>query len=370
MKTHLMGKILVLSLAIMIFFIFGCKDRGAKEAVEAAIPVEVVRARHATLKRYISAMGNILPRQQVVINPKVSGKIEKIYVDEGDFVRRGAPLVQLEKTDFSIALEAAEAALAEATAHLEQAERDYKRFSQLIEKKVISQQRYEEVRTAYELAQARHRSAQAALRNARTQLADTLITAPFSGYVTARFMDPGQRAYTMPPSNILEIMDISQVRLIIDIVERELPHIKIKTPVEVEVDAYPDQNSSGEVDTIYPKLDPVTRTFKVEVVIANKDARLRAGMYARVRILAQRIETLVVPRDAVMRMPATGVDYVFVIKEGKAQQRNVQTGLAEENLVEVRDGVQEGEMVVVAGQHNLRTGAKVKIRVQKDTTEG
>jgi len=364
MKAQLMEKILLLSL-VLVLFGFGCKDRVVKGTAQEAIPVEVVKARYATIERYISATGNILPRQRVIINPKVPGKIEKIYVDEGDFVKKDAPLIQLERTDFVIALEAAEAALAEAEAQLEQAERDYGRFSELIKKRVISQQRYEEVKTAYKLAQARYRSAQAALRNARTQLADTLIRAPFSGYVTARFMDPGQRAYTMPPSNILELMDISKVRLIIDIAERELPYLKAKAPVEVEVDAYPDRHFRGEVDAIYPKLDPVTRTFKVEVVIPNKDARLRAGMFARVRILAQRRRTLVVPRDAIMRMPATGVDYLFVVEGGRAQQRNVQIGLSQENLVEIRQGVQEGEMVVVAGQHNLSTGARVKIQGER-----
>ncbi len=362
MKAKMLCGVLIISVIISVFA-FGCKERGTKGAAHEAIPVEVVKTRYEALERYISATGNIVPRQQVIINPKVQGRIERIYVEEGDFVREGAPLVQLEKTDFAIALEAAEATLAEASAHLEQVERDYQRFSELIEKKVIAQQQYEQAKTNYKLAQARYRSAQAALKNARTQVADTLIAAPFSGYVTARFMDPGQRAYTMPPSNILEIMDISQVRLIVDITEKELPFIEIKAPVEVEVDAYPDHCFHGEVNSIYPKLDPVTRTFKAEVIIDNENTRLRAGMYARVRIAAGSIEGLVVPRDAILRFPGTGVDYLFVVREGEAVRRNVKTGYRGGEWVVVDEGVQEGELVVL-GQQNLKTGSKVKVTMR------
>lgn len=366
---------LLISLAILLAFA-ACKEKEVPKAEVERVPVEVTRVKRATISRKIEAVGNVKPRRAVIINPKVSAKIEAIYVDEGDRVKKGQEIVRLEQTDFLLAVQRAEAALESARAALRQAEvnyentkKDYRRLKALFEKKVISQQEFDHIEAAYRsaraqlaLARARVKEAEVALKNAKVQLRDTVIRAPFDGFVTARFVDPGQRAYTMPPTNIMEIADISEVKISIDVPEREFPFLKIGTPVEVQIDALPGRRFRGRVTSIFPKVDPRTRTFRVEVTLKNPEGLLKPGMFCRVSILAEKVQTLVIPREAVLRMPATGVDYCFVVKEGKVYRRNIKTGLKEGNLVEVKEGLSEGEEVVISGQANLKAGMEVEVK--------
>ncbi len=366
---------LLISLAILLAFT-ACKKKEAPRAEVERVPVEVTKVKRATISRKIEAVGNVVPRRAVIINPKVSGKIEAIYVDEGDRVKKGQEIVRLEQTDFLLAvqraeavLESARAALRQAEVHYENTEKDYRRFKALFEKKVISQQEFDHIDAAYRgaraqlaLARARVKEAEVALENAKVQLRDTVIRAPFDGYVTARFVDPGQRAYIMPPTNIVEIAEISEVKISIDVPEREFPFLRVGTPVEVQTDALPGRRFRGRISTIFPKVDPRTRTFRVEVTLKNPEGLLKPGMFCRVSILAEEVQTLVIPREAVLRIPATGVDYCFVVKGGKAYRRNIKTGLKEGNLVEVKEGLSEGEEVVISGQANLKAGMEVEVK--------
>ena len=366
---------LLISLAILLAFT-ACKKKEAPKAEVERVPVEVTKVKRATISRKIEAVGNVTPRRAVIINPKVSGKIEAIYVDEGDRVKKGQEIVRLEQTDFLLAVQRAEAALESARAALKQAEvnyenteKDYRRLKALFEKKVISQQEFDHIDAAYRsaraqlvLVRARVKEAEVALENAKVQLRDTVIRAPFDGYVTARFVDPGQRAYIMPPTNIIEIAEISEVKISIDVPEREFPFLRVGTPVEVQTDALPGRRFRGRITTIFPKVDPRTRTFRVEVTLKNPEGLLKPGMFCRVSISAEEVQTLVIPREAILRIPATGVDYCFVVKGGKAEKRIIQRGLSEGIWVEVKEGLQEGEEVVVKGQNNLSSGMEVEIK--------
>ena len=353
----------------------GCEKEAPQGPQEEVFAVEVTPVKRMSLERWEEAVGNVFPYQGIRITPKVPGKIEVIYVKEGDLVKEGQPLVKLDQTDFLLALERAEASYKSAQAQLEQArlklqdaERDYQRAKVLFEEKVISQKEYEKIETnfkaaqaQYELTQAQLKVASSTLKQAQTELKDTVIYAPFSGYISAKFVDPGQRAYTMPPTDILELVDISKVKILIDLPERDLPLVKVGAKVEIRSDAFPDLKLEGKVNRIYPKIDPYTRSFRVEVLLDNPKGILKPGMFVNARLFLGKEETLVIPRDALLRAPGTGIEYCFVVINEKAQRREVITGIREENLVEIKQGLREGELVVTAGGQNLKGGARVKI---------
>ena len=355
--------------------LLGCKKEAPRVPQEEVFPVEVTPVKRMSLERWEEAVGNVSPYQGVRITPKVPGKIEAIYVKEGDQVKEGQALVKLDQTDFLLALEKAEASYKSAEAQLEQAklklqdaERDYQRAKVLFEEKVISQKEYEKIETnfkaaqaQYELAQAQLKAASSALKQAQTELKDTIIYAPFSGYISAKFVDPGQRAYTMPPTDILELVDISKVKILLDLPERDLPFVKPGAKVEIRSDAFPYLKLEGKVNRIYPKIDPYTRSFRVEVLLDNQKGILKPGMFVNARVFLGREETLVIPRDALLRAPGTGIEYCFVVIDERAQRREVATGIREENLVEIKQGLREGELVVTSGGQNLKAGAKVRI---------
>lgn len=361
---------------LVLLLLLACEKKEVPVTEERPTPVEVTEVKRWSFSREIEAVGNVVPKQAVMVNPKVSGKIEAIYGDEGDRVRKGQVIVKLEQKDLLLAVKRAKAALDSAKAALRQAEvnyenvaKDYRRFKALLQERVISQQEYDHMEASYRaaeaqlaLAGARVKEAEVALENARTQLQDTLIRAPFDGYISQRFVDPGQRAYTMPPTNIMEIVDISEVKISVDLPERELSLIHIGTPVEASADAFPGLRFQGQISAISPKVDPRTRTFRVEVILKNPQGLLRPGMFCRVKVRTGEVEGLAVPREAVLRMPATGVDYCFVVRDGILYRRNVKTGLKRGNLVQVLEGLKEGELVVISGQGGLRSGMKVEVR--------
>ncbi|MBW2040249.1 MAG: efflux RND transporter periplasmic adaptor subunit [Deltaproteobacteria bacterium] len=317
----------------------------------------------------VTFVGELEPSKRATITAKVSGLIEKIYVREGDDVKKGGVLARIEQDDYTTALQAAEAALAEATAHLEQAERDHKRFSELIEKKVIAQQRYEEVRTAYELAQARHQSAQAALRNARIQLDNTLIKAPFSGFITARFKDEGERVRGGLPgieASLLEMEDISLVRATGFLPEIEISEVKTGLDAQVKVDALPGKTFGGKVTVVNPRIDPATRTFMVKVEIPNKEFLLKGNMFARVTIVKGYREALIIPREAVLREEGVWLYHCFIAEGEKAQRKIIKPVFTSFPYVEIEEGLTEGERVIVKGQHLLRGGEALEIMGRGD----
>lgn len=363
-------------LLLLVLSVLGCRESPkVEESQKGPIPVEAVAAKRVQVEDWAEAVGTVMPWRAVRLTSKVPGRIEAIYAEAGEWVKAGEPLVKLEQRDFLLALERAEAAQRTAEAQLERAEvaledarRDYERGKALYERRVISQQEYEKLEAAYrsaraqyELARAQLAQAQVVVEQARTELEETVIRAPFSGYVSERFVDPGQRVYTMPPTEILEILDLSQVKVLFDLPERELPGVRKGLRALVSPDAMPDRILEAKVSEVFPKVDPVTRTFRAEVALENPQGLLKAGMFVRVRVLKGKREVVAVPLDALLRAEGTGRVFCFVVEAGRAQRREIVPGARFGGWVEVVEGLREGEMVVVSGKERLMGGEAVEV---------
>lgn len=352
---------------VLSLFVGSCKREEGERAKEPfrGVNVEVREVRRESIPDVVTFVANLEPRQRTAIIPKVSGLIEKIYVREGDYVRKGDLLVKLEQKDYLVALQKAEAALEEAEANLEQASRDWRRFSELFKRRVISKQEYEESETRRKLALARFKSAQAALQDAKNHLEETMVKAPFAGFVTGKFKDEGERVRAGMPGQeaaILELEDISVLRATGHLPELEMGKVKVGMEAEVRVDAIPEKIFKGRVVVVNPTIDPSTRTFMVKVEIPNRDFVLKGNMFARVTIVKGWREALIVPREAVLREEGVWLYHCFVVKDGVAERRVVKPRFTPFWYVEIKEGLMEGEKVVVKGQGQLHGGERVAVK--------
>jgi HlyD family secretion protein len=359
----------------------GCQNSDSEEkitptGIKVVEPptVKVVTVKKGDISVPLVATGTIFPEYESKIGPKISGTIEIVYVDEGDTVQKGQPLVQLDQKDLLIAVRQGQAAVRVAEAQLKEAEvkgenlqKEKERLAHLLTKNVISQQKYDDIDTAYSMAvigmeviRAQILSSRENLAMAEQKLSDTVIIAPFSGLIVKRFINQGEYVSTMPPSPLFLMMNIDKVKTEIGLPEIHIARIHLGNPVDVTVDTYPGIIFKGTVSTINPMVDPVSRAFTVKVEIPNKDHRLKPGMFARVKIYpAIHKGALIVPFKSVMKRE--GMAFVFVIEDTTVRLRAVTAGITNEREIEVIDGLQEGEEVVVEGHYGMADNTAIRV---------
>ncbi|CUU09528.1 RND family efflux transporter, MFP subunit [Candidatus Kryptobacter tengchongensis] len=344
-----MNKIfLSIFLITLIIFALGCASRTenskANNPDEEIIPVKALKAVKKNYDIILEYAGTVEPYQKARIGAQMSGTIEKIYVKEGDFVKEGQLLVQMNTQQ-----------LTQAKIQFELAESDYKRMKSLFETGSIPEQQFERSKANYEAAKASY----------ELMLSNTQIRAPFDGIVTERLMNEGE-VFTLVPSGggspgIITLMRMDVVKIKLSIAEKDFPLIKLNQPAEVIVDAYPDKVFMGRVIQKNPAVSALTRTFTADVEVPNPQLLLRPGMFAKVRIKVGQGQGVIIPESAVVPLPGSNVNYVFVVREDIVKRKNITIGRKFDGEVEVLNGVEENELVVVTGQAKLYDGTKVKI---------
>jgi len=369
---------IVIGLALLMC---GCQNSDSEEMItpkESKVvkpaTVKVSKVKRGNISVPLVATGTIFPKYESKIGPKISGTIETVYVDEGDEVGKGKILVKLDQESLLIAVRqgqavvrVAEAQLKEAEVKVENLKKERKRLANLFKKNVISQQKYDDIDTAYSMAvteieviRAQILSCRENLAMAEQKLRDTVIIAPFSGLIVKRFINQGEYVSTMPPSPLFLIMNIDKVKTEIGLPEVHIAHINIGNPVDVTVDTYRGITFKGRISTINPMVDPVSRAFTVKVKIPNKDHRLKPGMFARVKIYPKiHKDVLIVPFKSVMKREGNTV--VFILDGNTVRLRAVTAGINNEREIEVIDGLKEGEEVVVEGHYGMADNTKVRV---------
>jgi len=407
---------LLLLLVAVAAFIAACggskanvrKEETAANAAPPAVEVTTAAAIKRDLPRFFEATGSLAGDQQTDVAPQTSGKVVAVGVDIGSPVRRGQMLVRLDDAELKLRVEQATAQVNQAKAAvrqaeekiglrsgqafdpnrvaevaaarvtLELAEKNLTRAEKLIESGDVSRQFYDQQRAQRDqlkeqydvaLAQARQNyaavevartnvaNAEAALSLAKQNLSYAVIPSPMDGFVAERTADLGE--YVSPQQKVATIVRTNPLRVRIDVPEQSIPDVHIGQSVSATTSAWPDRNFSGRVARIAPNVSAQSRTLTVEAEIDNSSGALKPGQFATVRILQERAEPAVlVPARAVVT--EAGVSRVFVIKDGHAEQRLVQTGQTEGDLIEIRQGVAADEQVATSNQQQLTDGIAVK----------
>ena len=327
----------------------------------------------------LSYTADISPNQVVNLFSRVDGYVTKLHVDKGDFVKAGQLLMEIDHTDYLHTVNQAKANLAASSAKVAQqkaalrnARLTLDRMQALIKDQFVSQQDLDNAQVNFDAAVAALESLDAqvkqmevALAQADTNLTYSYIRAPFAGYIAERNLDTGayvtgaaSSTSTMSRS-MLSLHDIDRVRVLIEVVEKDIPTIQIGQKAGLRAEAYPNRWFEGQVTRIVQALNRETRTMTVEIDLPNKDRRLKGGMFARVEVMVgTHRQAVQIPIDAVSRLEDT--QYVFVVREGKTQRVNVAIGMRNDNRVEITRGLTGDETVIVSGKDLVHDGTPVQ----------
>lgn len=332
----------------------------ADEAPErAAVPVEVSEVRPMTLRETVRGIGTLRAPAEVEISPEIAGRVRAVNFEEGGVVEAGDILVELEDEKLRSQLAARQAAVQAADVRLDNARRTFERQQRLMEQGVVTEEEFEGTQAELDSASADLERFEAERALLEQQLEDTIIRAPFAGAISEQFVDPG--AYVAAGAALAHLYDMDPLELAFSVPERFLGRLQRGQTVEVSMAAYPERTFSGRVSFVSPAIDETTRTLSVKAEVPNPERRLSPGAFATAVVtVGERENQPVVPEESLVGT-RTGF-MVFVIEEGLAYSREVQTGLRRDGIVEIREGLQLGDRVVRSGHMRLEEGARVSER--------
>jgi membrane fusion protein (multidrug efflux system) len=310
----------------------------------APAPVEVVELKATAVQEDLQAVGALRSNESVMMRPEVPGRVAAIGFRDGQPVKRGQLLIQLDA-----ALNEAE--VAQARAELDLARSTLKRTEDLASRNFVSGSAQETAASNVEVLAAR-------LKLAEVRLAKMRIVAPFDGVVGIRSVSIGD--YVKDGADLVNIEDIGVLKVDFRLPERYLPQLRAGQAVEVSPDALPGSRYRGAVEAINPRIDANGRSLEVRARLTNADGRLRPGMFARVRIIVgERANALMVPEEAIV--PLGDDFFVFTVVNDKANRIRVRLGVRRESQVEVLEGLKAGDKVITAGMRVQRDGQPVRI---------
>jgi membrane fusion protein (multidrug efflux system) len=304
--------------------------------------VTTVRVQPEAFADSIVATGTVKARESVTVTAKVSEIVQTVHFDSGQEVRAGAPLITLSDRQ-------QQASLAEAQAAADDAERLYRRQSELAQQQLIARSQLDNQRAVRDAAQAR-------IAQIRAQLADRVIRAPFSGVLGLRQVSPG--ALVTPGVAIATLDDLSRVYVDFPLPESQLSRIAPGQHIRGHVVAYPDRTFDGVVSTVDARIDPATRAVQVRADFANVDRPLRPGMLMTVDVASAERQALLLPEMAVTQVGADS--FVFRVKpDDSVEQAKVTLAARRDGKVEIASGLAAGDRIVIDGAGKLRPDGKI-----------
>ncbi len=319
---------------------------GGPDGNGAARGVAVVTT-HAAKKEFaneVEALGTLRANESVDITAKVADRVAVIHFTEGQQVRRGAVLIELDNTEARADLAAAEAAASDSRSQ-------YKRSQELFATKALSEAQLDQLQATLLANEAR-------VAAARSRLADRVITAPFNGRVGLRNVSLG--GLVNPGAVITTLDDLSVVKLDFSVPEIFLSTLQPGLTVEARSTAYSGTAFAGRVSSIDTRVDPTTRSVAIRALIDNHDGRLRPGMFMTVKLVRPEGQALMLPEQAIV--PENEQHFVYVVADGLAHKREVKIGRRRPGEVEVLQGLTADDGVVIDGTLNLRDGVPVRVQ--------
>lgn len=310
------------------------------QAAEVRLPnVTIMAASYKDVPQSDVYTANVEAYAKNNIAPQSPSRIQKIYVEVGDFVRAGQIVAKMDEVSLN------QSKLSMANDSLE-----YSRIKKLYEQGGVSKSDFDAMELKYNVTRSQYQNL----------LENTILRSPVSGVITARNYDQGDM-YGGSPIYVVE--QITPVKLYVGISEMDYTRVKKNDVVALTADALPGKTFTGRIARIYPTIDAATHTFTAEVNVANSDRLLRPGMYARVTVNFGSNHSIVVPDDCVVKQQGSGVRSVFVLQNDDTVKEVVVTlGRHFGTEYEILSGIAEGDNVVVKGQASLKNGSKVNVQ--------
>jgi RND family efflux transporter MFP subunit len=374
----------------------GAAAAGGGRASRPPMPVEFATAKRKPVAEQILVVGNLIGAATVEVVPRANGRLQSVDVKLGDSVRQGQVIARVEDSEIREQVRQAEASFKVGQASIRQREADLKlaqnnldRSRNLYERQLLPQQTFDDVDARYQaavaqldLARAQFEQAKARLDELKITQSNTLIVSPVDGFVGKRYLDPGGFASTNSP--VASVVDIRTVRMVANLVERDMQRVPVGTNANVAVDAYPGEVFKGRVSRVAPVFDPATRTAEIEIEVPNVGYRLKPGMYSRVQLtISTKADAITVPRNALIDVNGTSGVFVPVAEdktEGPQGTRGqgpggqnapmapiamtakfvtVDVGIRDGEAIEIAKGLESGTRVITTGASALKDGDRI-----------
>jgi RND family efflux transporter MFP subunit len=338
------GVVAVVAILIVYRIIGG--GAGSDPRRQNAPLVKVEPVRRETVTDALRFTGDVVAIQQASIFSKVSGNLERCFVDMGTSVRADQLLALIDTTELHQQYQ-------QAAATSENARMSFERTKELFEQNLVARQDLDN-------AEAAKKVSGAAYEAAKTRLGYAWITAPFAGIVTRRFLDPGALV-TPSTSTLFSLMDLDHMKIVVNVLEKDIPSVNIGTHAVVTVDAFPGKSFLGTVRRLSEAVDPATRTMAIEIDLDNKDHMLKPGMFANVMLVVnERPNAITVPTAAVLK-DDQGF-FVFTALRDSARQIRIARGIDQEDRTEITGGLDDSSKVIVLGQQFVKDHGPVTIQ--------
>jgi membrane fusion protein (multidrug efflux system) len=325
----------------------------------APVPVEVIAARSGAVREVAESVGTVRANESITITAKQTGNIAAINFSEGQKVRTGAVLIDLEAKERRADVDQSRADLEQARAQRDEIRQRLDRAKQLKATGSVTEARLDELESQLRAADGRIRASEAKLRGMDARLDDNRITAPFEGRVGLRQVSLG--ALVQPGTTITTLDDVSKVKLDFAIPENFLGKLKTGQRVLARSQAFINRHFEGVVSVVDSRVDPATRAVRVNALFENSDEALKPGMFLNVELaLAERQDAVIVPEETLIA--EGGRQFVFVVSEGRAERREVRIGQRLQGEVEIASGLKIGEQVIARGIQKVRHNQPVAAR--------
>jgi membrane fusion protein, multidrug efflux system len=340
------------TLAALSLLAVSCGSSGEKDVKANREPekktelVKVMELQLRDVARTVEYTATLQPFEEIHMTPAAPGRIDAIPVEVGSRVTKGAMLVQMDRTQ-----------LHQAEVQLKNLELDFRRLDTLQKVGGVARQQYDQLKTQYDIAKS----------NVEFLRQNTRLIAPFSGVISGKYFEAGEMYSGAPnpmtgKAAIVSLVQIDRLKVLVPVSEKFFPLIKTGMEAKVVSDIYPDKSFTGKVFRIHPTIDPGSRSFNIEIVITNTGGLLRPGMFTRVSLDLDKVEALLIPANAVLKMQGSNERYLFLENNGVAKRVSVTMGRRYDDLVEVfADELSKGDRVIIAGQARLLDKATVKV---------
>ena len=338
MKTREMLKVIPLVTLALLMSCSGEKKDTATETHDEKVKVKIEQVSVQDVNQIADFTATVEANIKNNIAPQSPVRIEKLFAEVGDHVKEGQLLVKMDANN-----------LKQAKVQLENQEIEFKRIDELYKVGGASKSAWDAQKTQLDISRESFKNLQE----------NTQLISPISGIITARNYDNGDMYSGGDP--IFTVEQIRPVKLFVNVSESYFTQVKKGNEVDIKLDVYGDEVFKGKVSLVYPTIDAATRTFPVEIKIANADERVRPGMFARATMNFGTLNHVVAPDQAIVKQSGSGDRYIYVYKNGKVSYQKVELGRRMGNKYEIVSGVDNGDQVVITGQNRLTNGMEVEI---------
>ena len=347
----------------------------SRDTAAPPVPVTVAQARKGDIPLYINALGSATPFNTVTVRSRIDGQLLKVMFQEGQFVKQGDPLAEIDPKPFEVQLEQARGQLARDQAQLSNAKLDLQRYQTLSAQGVIPRQQLDTQAASVRQFDGVIRADEAQINNAKLQITYCHITAPIGGRVGLRLADVGNMIHANDANGLVVITQVQPIAVLFTIPEDSLSQVlsKVRAGEHLAVEAYDrggqTKIADGRVETIDNEIDPATGTSRLKALFDNKTNALFPNQFVNVRLLVEtRKDKILIPAVAIQRGPQG--TFVYVVKEDQtAEVRSITVGTVEGDQASIDSGASEGDRVVVDGVDKLRSGSKVKVNSGSGSAE-